>query len=435
MPDQHLAEHRLLGREVPVQRGAGHAHGRPDVVDGDAVEAAAREQLGGGPQDLLAPRLGRRRRRRRRGHASTPSASAATTRDGLGRPSWLGHPAAGAHQRGQVDAGLHAQAVEQPHQVLGGEVAGRAPGERAAAEAAGAGVDGRDAAAQRSQRVGERLAVRVVEVHRQPVVPTPAGRARRAARARGLPCRRRSCRPGSARRSRGPAARRPRRRPARPAPRPPTGRRSTSTGSRARAARRPWPARLTTGANASRACTRPRLRLRCENVSVALAKTATSRTPSASARSSPRSFGTSTGKRTPGCAAAGETRHDLLGVGELRAPSRAGRSWSPRPRSARRRPGGAMNAILTSVGTIAASFCRPSRGPTSQIVTRVGRPASRCTEGRVTASLRPLLQCQRVRCGPAPRPAARSVRPARPARRRRRGPWRARRAPSSSPPP
>ena len=36
----------------------------------------------------------------------------------------------------------------------------------------------------------------------------------------------------------------------------------------------------------------------------------------------------------------------------------------------------ATNSAFTSTGSTVASFCSPSRGPTSQIVTRSGSPAS-----------------------------------------------------------
>ncbi len=55
--DQHLGEHGVLGGEVLVERGAGDAAGRAEVGDRDAVEAARREELGGGREDLLAARL------------------------------------------------------------------------------------------------------------------------------------------------------------------------------------------------------------------------------------------------------------------------------------------------------------------------------------------------------------------------------------------
>ena len=64
---------------------------------------------------------------------------------------------------------LDPEAGQHPHQVLGGEVAGGRLGVGAAAEAAGAGVEGGDARLQRGEGVGERLAVGVVEVHGEPV--------------------------------------------------------------------------------------------------------------------------------------------------------------------------------------------------------------------------------------------------------------------------
>ena len=64
---------------------------------------------------------------------------------------------------------VDAQSVEQPHEVLGREVAGGALGVRAPAEPAGAGVVRRHAGAQPGLHVGEGLAVGVVEVQREPV--------------------------------------------------------------------------------------------------------------------------------------------------------------------------------------------------------------------------------------------------------------------------
>ena len=45
-----------------------------------------------------------------------------------------------------------------------------------------------------------------------------------------------------------------------------------------------------------------------------------------------------------------------------------------------------MNSTLTSALTIRDSFCSPSRGPTSQIVTRSGSPAERTTSGNPAAT-------------------------------------------------
>ena len=51
-------------------------------------------------------------------------------------PELAGEPLGDADQRVEVDAGLHALAVEQVDEVLGGDVARRARRERTAAEAA-----------------------------------------------------------------------------------------------------------------------------------------------------------------------------------------------------------------------------------------------------------------------------------------------------------
>jgi len=104
------------------------------------------------------------------------------------------------------------------------------------------------------------------------------------------------------------------------------------------------------------------LRFLAANVSVALAKIAISRTPVASARSRPRSFGTRTGARTPS------------GSSSWSSNSAASASWGTHfgctklvvstvvsPASTSRR----MNSALTATSTTADSFCNPSRGPTS----------------------------------------------------------------------
>ena len=86
--------------------------------------------------------------------------------------------------------------------------------------------------------------------------------------------------------------------PARPARRPPRGRRSTCS----RRPGRPAPAaraRVTVGSNMANCSSRLRLRLRWAKVSVALPKIAMWRQPSSSARSRPRSLGTSTGRSLP----------------------------------------------------------------------------------------------------------------------------------------
>ena len=74
---------------------------------------------------------------------------------------------------------LDAEAFEHPDQVLGGEVAGRGLGVRATAQTARRGVHCGHALAERGQGVRQRLAVGVVEVHRQPVHADP-GRDERA---------------------------------------------------------------------------------------------------------------------------------------------------------------------------------------------------------------------------------------------------------------
>ncbi len=81
------------------------------------------------------------------------------------RPAQLfGHPHAGSHQGLEIDAGLDAEAVQEPDKILGGQVAGGAAGVGTAAQAAGRRVDDGDAGLEGGQGVGQRLPVGVVEV-------------------------------------------------------------------------------------------------------------------------------------------------------------------------------------------------------------------------------------------------------------------------------
>jgi hypothetical protein len=69
----------------------------------------------------------------------------------------------------EVDAGVDAQALHHVQHVLGGDVAGRALGVRAAAQSRYRRVVNRDAQLQAGVDVGQRLAVGIVEVARQAV--------------------------------------------------------------------------------------------------------------------------------------------------------------------------------------------------------------------------------------------------------------------------
>ena len=121
-------------------------------------------------------------------------------------------------------------------------------------------------------------------------------------------------------------------------------------------------ARATTGSNIANCPSRDELRFFCAKVSVALAKIAMWLTPASRARSRPRSLGTRTGRgvrpssgsrATSSAASAscgthvGWTKLVASTIGSPAAMSR----WT--------------NSALISTGTIADSFCRPSRGPTS----------------------------------------------------------------------
>src|SRR5215213_4585445 len=92
---------------------------------------------------------------------------------GAGTTEASGQPGGRLDEHGQVDPVLDPQAGEEPDEVLRRQVAGGALGVGAAAEAAGAGVERRDADAQGGERVREGLAVGVVEVHREVLCAQP----------------------------------------------------------------------------------------------------------------------------------------------------------------------------------------------------------------------------------------------------------------------
>src|SRR5579862_4268436 len=152
-------------------------------------------------------------------------------------------------------------------------------------------------------------------------------------------------------------------------------------------ARTPSPADFasaTTGSNTWSASSRERFRLRLANDSVALAKTQTSFTPQSRARRSPDSLGTSAGRRTPsgGVRTSGpsakKTSSASASWGTQEGFTKLDTSTVLRPASRSRR----TNSALTRAATIVASFCRPSRGPTSQIVTGPRRSRRARREGR-----------------------------------------------------
>ena len=106
------------------------------------------------------------------------------------------------------------------------------------------------------------------------------------------------------------------------------------------------------------------------NVSDAAAKIATSGMPASIARVETARLGTSARYRVPSrrvTARATSTASAICGTHF--GLTNAVISTTGRPAAAR----ASMNAILVAVGRIAASFCRPSRGPTSTMVTRRGR--------------------------------------------------------------
>src|SRR3954451_8012213 len=74
------------------------------------------------------------------------------------------HRARGLQQRLEVDSGLDAHLVEHRHEILGGDVAGRAGRHGAASELADARLERRAARLQGGEHVRETLPARVVEV-------------------------------------------------------------------------------------------------------------------------------------------------------------------------------------------------------------------------------------------------------------------------------
>ena len=144
-----------------------------------------RRCLGEHTAEILARGRLRRRRDRRRRRRPQPSRRRSSVAASRGRHRLLlGGEAAGAvdaarvapgraapratcatrDQRVEVDAGLDALAVEQVEHVLGGDVAGRARRERAAAEAADRRVEDRRARLDRRPGAGDAGVARVVEV-------------------------------------------------------------------------------------------------------------------------------------------------------------------------------------------------------------------------------------------------------------------------------
>src|SRR5215472_10961441 len=125
-----------------------------------------------------------------------------------------------------------------------------------------------------------------------------------------------------------------------------------------------------TGANRSKLSAIEQLVLRWENVSEAAAKIAISLAPASRAASKPRMFGTSTGYRTPGMRLMLFKTSALSAIcGTHFAETNAPASTTLNPASASR----SMRPILIAAGTAVASFCSPSRGPTSTMRTSAGR--------------------------------------------------------------
>src|SRR5690349_3325778 len=114
-----------------------------------------------------------------------------------------------------------------------------------------------------------------------------------------------------------------------------------------------------------------------EKLSEAAPKIAISRAPAASAASNPFMLGTSTGKLTSsrfGSAASTAAVSAICGThfGETKLPA----SIDLRPAAS----SFSMSATLVAVGSVACSFCSPSRGPTSHMRTSRGSVIARLLE-------------------------------------------------------
>ena len=118
-------------------------------------------------------------------------------------------------------------------------------------------------------------------------------------------------------------------------------------------------ARATVGSNIANCSSSERLRLRRAKVSVALPKIAMCRTPLASARSRPRSLGTSTGIGVGRCGRPGRAAPRRRRAG---APTWGGRSWSPPRPAARRRRSRSTSSTLTSSGDDRLLVLQPVAG-------------------------------------------------------------------------
>src|SRR4051812_15180104 len=123
-----------------------------------------------------------------------------------------------------------------------------------------------------------------------------------------------------------------------------------------------------TGKNLSKDSAIEQLIFFCENDSEAAAKTATSVAPAARAASNPLRFGVSTGYETPGLRRMRSRTSVWSAIcGTHLGDTKAVASTAGRPASARR----SISSSFTAVGTSPGSFCRPSRGPTSTMRTRL----------------------------------------------------------------
>src|SRR5258706_9196431 len=122
----------------------------------------------------------------------------------------------------------------------------------------------------------------------------------------------------------------------------------------------------TTGWNRSSDSAIEQLMFFFEKASEAAPNTATSVAPAARAASKPLRLGVSTGYATPGRRRMRSSTSVWSAIcGTHLGETKAVASTAGSPASARR----SINSTLIAVGTSPGSFCRPSRGPTSTILT------------------------------------------------------------------
>ena len=391
-PGSRLARHRRprSGARAPRRSCAGSGTARARTSSAPRVaQAAARPTRRTARSPSLAERARSRRAPRRRSLSSRCQSTGPAVSTWLpsGRPSTLLRLARGRQQplagRCRSRGPSRGASTRGPRSRCCPVAPLR---HRAAAQLAERRLEGAHARLERRQHVGQPLPARVVEVRRQLDVGSARARLRRTrAPGAGWPCRwcRRRRSPRSRRR---PGARAIAKHPLRAAPRPRRGSRTTPR-SRPRSAGPP------------RARGRPRARGPASDssierftffwlcVSLAERKTLISwkRSRSSSAFSSPFSLGISTDT---------DTSSGMSARRSTSAPSASCGITSARTKlvtSSRRRPVRASistSRTLSSVGITSGSFWKPSRGPTSRMLT--ASHARSCARPPLTPSVCPV---------------------------------------------